>query len=166
MGKGISKLQLDLLKLAYNNIEYMARSHNGVQAYGFEAMLILFNFKENFTYYSFVYEERTPLHLISPGSHHFRLFDGEEKRKYNSAKASLSRAILRLQRRELITVYTGKISHWHGYSLTDKGIKELEKHGLTVNQMAGLPKMDKHENVMVNSWAKLAKSKPLKEVLE
>jgi hypothetical protein len=58
--------------------------------------------------------------LTSPGS---QPFDPEEigRGRYHAAQVSVSRACLRLGRRGLVTSLVGRVSHWGGVELTDRG---------------------------------------------
>lgn len=49
------------------------------------------------------------------------------KKRYSAASASISRAVLRLQARGLVTCLRGSIARWSGVSLTPQGAKAAKK---------------------------------------
>jgi hypothetical protein len=67
--------------------------------------------------------------LKYPGSQYFsRRQIGEAT--YSKTMATLSRACLRLERRGLVKCLQGKISHWAGVEITDRGREWLSAHSV------------------------------------
>jgi hypothetical protein len=77
-----------------------------------------------------------------PGSNHF---DREEigRSRYDTAHASLSRAVRRLEARGLATRYTGAGSRWSGLRLTDAGFEAAPvlEHRQMVKYLAALRRL-------------------------
>lgn len=110
MAKCISGLQKKILLLAYQS----PKRTNGVCLYSYEAKEKIFGFGFSTSF------------RPSCGSHNFsKQVIG--KSKYNSASVSICRAFGRLEKRGLVTVFKGTVSHWSGIGLTEDGIKEAEK---------------------------------------
>jgi hypothetical protein len=61
------------------------------------------------------------------------------KDRYNSAMAAISRAVLRLDQRGLVTALRGTFSRWSGCDLTDDGVRTANTVGSTdhLNHSAG-----------------------------
>jgi hypothetical protein len=115
---GLSRLQRQILEIAAEGRQArLARGgDNGVDVYSSQLLHRIWGFdagQENWRRgpRAFSWEHH---HVGSP------LFNPDEigRAKYNAAKASLSRALRRLQDRGLVTLLRGRYSQWAGIALT------------------------------------------------
>jgi hypothetical protein len=125
MGRGLSKLQTDILKFAAKR----------PMAHYAELLKHLFGWEP--TKYKFTYEDGR----FRPSGQFFSKKEIGAKR-YRSNMASLSRACVRLEHRGLVVIYSATISHWSAVKITDAGrivvdspqkIEESQPISLTVD---------------------------------
>ena len=104
MGRGLSKLQMEILKFAAKRpMAHYAELLKSL--FGWEPVRHAFTYKED---------------EFQPGSQRFSKKEIGEKR-YCSNMASLSRACVRLERRGLVNILAATISHWSAVKITDAG---------------------------------------------
>jgi hypothetical protein len=121
MGRGLSDLQRAILRLALTN---RADPHRRAQVdlYTAEILVDLYHWPTT-----------VPL-ARGPGLQHFDR-DAIGHDRYNTVRASVSRALRRLEDRGLIARYDGVTARWTGLRLTDQGLTTAEH--LFVNTEVG-----------------------------
>lgn len=115
MTKGLSKLQLSILRLAYAKRPLVRR----VNVFTDELLIGCFGFEPEYARYG--KEGRFYFSQAAIG-----------RGRYNSARASLSRALLRLEQRGLGVQHRG-IVKWSGFTLSEAGVRVVEA------EASGLP---------------------------
>jgi len=138
MGRGLSDLQKDILRICLRNGKNKAEGEHRREAekelakLGIPAAVLPSEPLAVECYYRevlvehFGFPTRCRNLRLHPGD---QVFDVRRigRERYGAAQASLSRAVGRLEARGLVTVYTGARSHWTGCSLTEEGRKVAEK---------------------------------------
>jgi len=104
VGRGLSKLQTDILKFAAQR----------PMAYYAELLKCLFGWKP--TKYGFTYEEGR---FVPSGPKFSKKAIGVKR--YRSNMVSLSRACIRLERRGLVEMQVAARSHWSAVKITEAG---------------------------------------------
>jgi len=124
MSRGLSTLQKTILRMAYVNyaVGLRAADNRDVDVYFHEVLAAFWG-----------WQPASPLRdhtgQFRPGQHFSRDAIGAER--YNAAHASLSRAVVRLERRGLVTAHRGYVK-WRGIRLTPAGFdaaKDLKQAG-------------------------------------
>jgi hypothetical protein len=108
MGRGLSDIQKTILSLAASNRGMAGRKVDLYQAEIFQELC-----------------GWNPIRVLSErhytGQHFSKVEVGE--RQYNGARATVSRAIRRLEERGLVIRVSGACSKWSGINLTAEGVK-------------------------------------------
>ena len=111
MGRGLSEIQKDILRLAVVNRDDPERKASTDLYYG-QVYVDVFGWKVKHKY-------RRPL-SEHPGGQNFDL-DEIGRKHYDVVLASVSRAVRRLEERGLVVRMVGSTCHWAGLNLTDQG---------------------------------------------
>ena len=111
MGRGLSEIQKDILRLAVVNRDDPERKASTDLYYG-QVYVDVFGWKVKRKY-------RRPL-SEHPGGQNFDL-DEIGRKHYDVVLASVSRAVRRLEERGLVVRMVGSTCHWAGLNLTDQG---------------------------------------------
>ena len=123
MAKGLSKLQLSILRLAYakRSLAFVGshRLGRGVDVYTDELLIGCFGFQPVYPRYG--EEGRFYFSQAAIG-----------RGRYNSARVSLSRALLRLTERGLGVQHWG-IAKWSGFTLSEAGVQVVESEAQCEN---------------------------------
>lgn len=122
MPRGLSTLQKTILRLALEGRDYETlrprepnNRWNGVDVYTAEIFAVAFLGNHDSVATRKEWAD-------CPGAQKFSLREIGEK-EYRAAKASISRAIRRLEERGLVTASVGAFSRWTGVALTEAGLK-------------------------------------------
>jgi hypothetical protein len=123
--KKLSKLQKQILTLAFDNRLREGRddTSNAADLFYSQILAEVYRFPTTQSLRYGGYDEHAGQRIC--GTHIFEL-TVIGKARYNAAQAAISRAMMRLESRELITCIRGSISHWAGCNLTPAGV-ELAK---------------------------------------
>jgi len=108
MTKGLSKLQLSILRLAYAKRPLRRR----VDVFTDELLIGCFGFE--------------PEYARDMNGRFYFSQAAIGRGRYNSARASLSRALLRLEQRGLGVQHRG-IVKWSGFTLSEAGVEAVER---------------------------------------
>lgn len=125
MSRGLSEHQEKIIILALKNRETRLSDHatdGGADLYLHEAIHEVFGVPYG-VMWSGTDQEYTEADARHPGRQFFREVDA---RRVNAARASTSRAFLRLHDRGLCELYSGAATQWAGIRLTEEGVKVAE----------------------------------------